>query len=277
MDKGIERSEVLRRLRAKIARGEAIVGTGAGSGLSAKCEERGCTDMIICYNSGMFRMSGRTSCCGVMPLGDANTILLELADEILPLVKNTPVIAGVFAQDPYRRMKHFLKEIKDLGFSGIQNFPSVGGFDGRMGLEYQEVGMGYNREVEVMKLAHDFDLLTTPYAWTLEQAEQMMAAAPDILVAHCGCTTGGSTGVNTAMSLEEAARFCQEMYDLVHSMNPETLVICHGGPLEKPEDVAYVLQHTKGVVGFYGASSAERLPAELAITNTVRAFSRIML
>lgn len=277
MDKGIEKKEILRRLREKIEKGQAIVGTGAGSGLSAKCEERGGTDMIICYNSGMFRMAGRTSCCGVMPLGDANTILLQLADEILPLVKNTPVIAGVFAQDPYRRMSRFLKEVKDLGFSGVQNFPSVGGFDGRMGLEYQEVGMGYDREVEMMMIAKDLDLLTTPYAWTMEQAEMMMKACPDILVAHCGCTIGGTTGVDSAMTLDEAAKFCQEMHDYAKSVNPDTIVICHGGPLETPKDVEYVLQHTKGVVGFYGASSAERLPAEIAITNTVREFGSITL
>lgn len=277
MDQRIERSEILKRLRAKIEKGQAIVGTGAGTGLSAKCEERGGTDMIICYNSGMFRMAGRSSCCGVLPLGDANSILLELADEILPIVKNTPVIAGVYAQDPYRRMKRFLQEIKDLGFSGVQNFPSVGGFDGRMGREFQEVGMGYDREVEMVKIARDLDLLTTPYAWTMEQAEKMMTACPDILVAHCGCTTGGTIGVDTAMTLDEAAKFCQEIHDYVKSVNPETIVICHGGPLEGPKDVEYVLKHTKGVVGFYGASSAERLPAEVAITNTVKEFAQIML
>lgn len=277
MDKAIERKEVLRRLRAKIEKGQAIVGTGAGTGLSAKCEERGGTDMIICYNSGMFRMSGRPSCCGLLPLGDANSILLELADEILPLIKDTPVIAGVYAQDPYRRMSRFLKEVKDLGFSGVQNFPSVGGFNGRMGLEFAEVGMGYDKEVEMMKIAHDMDLLTTPYAWSLEQAEKMMTACPDILVAHCGCTTGGTTGVDTAPSLDEAAKFCQDIHDLVTSINPETLVICHGGPLEGPADVEYVLKHTKGVVGFYGASSAERLPAERGIINTVKEFASIKL
>lgn len=279
MDKAIERSEVLRRLREKMSKGLAICGTGAGTGLSAKCEERGGTDMIICYNSGMFRMAGRQSCCGLLPLGDANSILLQLADEILPIVKNTPVIAGVYAQDPYRRMSHFLKQVKELGFSGVQNFPSIGGFDGdgRMGREFEEVGLGYDREVEMMKIAHDYDLLTTPYAWTMKQAEKMMAAKPDILVAHCGCTTGGTTGVTTAMNLDEAAHFCQEMHDLAVSYNPETIVICHGGPLEGPAEVEYVLKHTKGLAGFYGASSAERLPAEVAITNTVKEFASIKL
>lgn len=272
MDKAIERTEVLRRLREKIAQGRPLVGTGAGTGLSAKCEERGGSDLIICYNSGVFRMQGRPSCCGLLPLGNANETLLRLADEILPMVKDTPVIAGVYAQDPYRRMYYFLKEIKELGFSGVQNFPSVGGFNGRMGREFQEVGMGYEREVEMIAMARELDLLTTPYAWDLEQAEKMMQAKPDVLVAHCGCTTGGTIGVNTAMTLDEAARFCQEIHDYAVSINPETIVICHGGPLEGPEDVEYILQHTKGISGFYGASSVERLPAEAAITEVVRKF-----
>lgn len=277
MNKAIERSEVLRRLRNKIAQGKSIVGTGAGTGLSAKCEENGGSDLIICYNSGVFRMSGRTSCCGLLPLGDANTILMKLADEVLPVVKDTPVIAGVYAQDPYRRMERFLKEVKETGFSGVQNFPSAGGFNGRMGLEFNEVGMGYEREVEMIAIAHELDLVTTPYAWDLEQAEKMMSAKPDVLVAHCGCTTGGTTGVSTAMNLEETAKFCQEIHDLAVSINPETFVICHGGPLENPADVEYVLQHTQGIVGFYGASSMERLPAEAAITRTVQEFTELRL
>lgn len=272
MIKAIERKEVLRRLREKIAQGKPLVGTGAGTGLSAKCEEKGGSDLIICYNSGVFRMQGRPSCCGLLPLGNANDTLLKLADEILPLVKDTPVIAGVYAQDPYRRMELFLKEVKELGFSGVQNFPSVGGFNGRMGREFEEVGFGYDREVEMIAIAKELDLLTTPYAWDMDQVKKMMAVQPDVLVAHCGCTTGGTTGVDTAMTLDEAAEFCQEVYDYAVSINPETIVICHGGPLEGPADVEYLLQHTKGIGGFYGASSIERLPAEVAITETVRKF-----
>jgi len=272
MIKAIERKEVLRRLREKLAKGKPLVGTGAGTGLSAKCEEKGGSDLIICYNSGVFRMQGRPSCCGLLPLGNANDILLKLADEILPLVKDTPVIAGVYAQDPYRRMELFLKEVKELGFSGVQNFPSVGGFNGRMGKEFEEVGFGYDREVEMIAIAKELDLLTTPYAWDMEQVKKMMSVKPDVLVAHCGCTTGGTTGVDTAMTLDEAARFCQDVYDYTVSVSPDTIVICHGGPLEGTKDVEYLLQHTKGISGFYGASSIERIPAEVAITETVRKF-----
>lgn len=277
MYKATSRETILKRLRSNVDKGIPIIGCGAGTGLSAKCEELGGADLLICYNSGKFRMSGRASTAGLLPLGDANTIVCELAAEILPVLQQVPVIAGVFASDPYRDMHIFLKEIRELGYSGVQNYPTVGGFDGRMALEYEQTGFSYDKEVEMMQIARKMDLLTTPYAWNLEQAEKMAKVKADIIVAHCGCTSGGTTGVNCVMGLAEAAGFVQEVHDLVTSIHPEALVICHGGPLEGPEEMKYILEHTNGIAGFYGASSAERLPVEKAIISHIKSFKEVRI
>lgn len=274
---GIKRSEILKRLRSNIKNHIPIIGTGAGTGISAKFEEAGGTDMIIVYNSGRFRMQGRPSVSGHMPLGDANTIVMELGVEILPVVKNTPVIAGVLGIDPYRSMEKFLSEVKDAGFSGVQNFPTVGSYDGKFRQELESVGYSYQKEVEMIKIAHDLDLLTTPYAYTTDEAERMVKAGADVIVAHCGCTVGGSIGVgdDIAMSLDDAAKLVQDIRDCAAAIRPDVIVIVHGGPVAFPEDAAYILQNTKGIHGFYGASSAERLPVEVAITSCIKEFKEI--
>jgi predicted TIM-barrel enzyme len=269
------RGECLQRLRAQVAAGRPILGGGAGVGLSAKCAEAGGVDLIIIYNSGRFRMAGRGSLSGMMPYGDANQIVLEMAREVLPIVRDTPVLAGVCGTDPFRVMSRFLAEVKQAGFSGVQNFPTVGLIDGtfRQGLE--ETGMGYDKEVEMIAAARQLDLLTCPYVFTPEEAQAMARAGADVLIPHMGLTTKGTIGARTALTLEEAARRVQALRDAAAAINPDILVLCHGGPIAEPEDADYVLKHTRGVVGFFGASSIERLPTETAITECVRRFKAI--
>jgi len=269
------RGETLDRLRRLVAEGRPIVGGGAGTGLSAKCEEAGGIDLIVIYNSGRFRMAGRGSMAGLMPYGDANAIVVEMAAEVLPVVTHTPVLAGVCGTDPFRIMPVFLREIKALGFTGVQNFPTVCLFDGIIRANLEETGMGYGLEVEMIRAARELDLLTTPYAASEEEARQMAAAGADILVAHMGLTTKGMIGASTAMTLDESVVNVQAIADAAKEVNPEILVICHGGPIAEPADAEYVLTRTRGIAGFYGASSMERLPAERAITETARQFKAI--
>ena len=269
------RQQVLERLRTNIDRGQPIIGGGAGTGISAKCEEAGGIDLIVIYNSGRFRMAGRGSLAGMMPYGDANAIVIDMAREVLPVIKDTPVLAGVCGTDPFRIMSNFLREVEDVGFSGVQNFPTVGLIDGIFRQNLEETDMGYDLEVEMIRQAHQNDLLTSPYAFNEVEAEQMADAGADILVAHMGLTTKGSIGAHTAFTLEEAAKKVQSIHDAAISVNPEVLVICHGGPIAEPTDAQYILDHTKGVVGFYGASSAERLPTEIAIRRQIESFKAI--
>jgi len=273
------RKEILEHLRDNVEQGIPIIGAGAGIGLSAKCEEAGGADLIITYNSGRFRMNGRPSISGLLPFGDANGIVKELAAQILPMVKDTPVLAGVFAQDNYRFMDKFLQELKELGFVGIQNFPSFADFAGAQKAELEEVGYGVVNEIEMMRLAHNMDMLTAPYVFNEWQCEEMVKAGADIIVVHCGCTMGGSTGIKTNISygLDEAAEYAQRLAEISLKLNPNVFVICHGGPIAEPQDVKYILEHTKNIHGFFGASSMERLPAERAITKQVRDFKQLSL
>ena len=272
-----EREEVLTRLRTNLDAGKPIIGAGAGTGISAKCEEAGGVDLIVIYNSGRFRMAGRGSLAGMMPYGDANQIVVDMASEVLPVVRDIPVLAGVCGTDPFRLMDVFLRQIWNIGFSGVQNFPTVGLIDGILRQNLEETDMGYGLEVEMIRVAHDMDLLTTPYAFNESEAEQMADAGADILVAHMGLTTKGSIGAKTALTLEESAKRVQAIHDAAKGVNPEILVICHGGPIAEPEDAQFVLDNTEGVVGFYGASSAERLPTERAITAQIETFKSIRL
>jgi predicted TIM-barrel enzyme len=271
------RDQILARLRSQVAAGRPIIGGGAGTGLSAKCAEAGGIDLIIIYNSGRFRMAGRGSLSGMMPYGDANQIVVDMAREVLPVVRHTPVLAGVCGTDPFRLMPHFLRQLRDLGFRGVQNFPTVGLIDGafRQGLE--ETDMGYDKEVEMIATARDLGLLTCPYVFTEEEARAMTRAGADVLIPHMGLTTKGAIGARTALTLEEAARRVQALHDAAREVNPDVLVLCHGGPIAEPEDAAYVLAHTRGVVGFFGASSIERLPTEKAITACVGQFKGLKL
>jgi predicted TIM-barrel enzyme len=271
------REQCLERLRAQIAAGRPIIGAGAGTGISAKCAEAGGIDLLILYNSGRFRMAGRGSLSGMMPYGDANQIVVDMAREVLPVVRQTPVLAGVCGTDPFRIMDHFLRDLQAQGFSGVQNFPTVGLIDGtfRQGLE--ETGMGYDLEVAMIQKAHALGLLTCPYVFTEDEARAMARAGADVLIPHMGLTTKGSIGARTALTLDQAAQRVQRLHDAAKSVNPDILVLCHGGPIAEPEDAAYVLQHTHGVVGFFGASSVERLPTELAITACARRFKEIRL
>jgi predicted TIM-barrel enzyme len=270
-----KRTDILDRLRAQVDRGELILGAGAGTGLSAKCEEAGGVDLMVIYNSGRFRMAGRGSLAGLMPYGDANAIVMEMAGEVLPVVKHTPVLAGVCGTDPFRLMPVFLEEVARVGFSGVQNFPTVCLFDGIIRTNLEETGMGYGLEVDMIRTAREMDLLTTPYSATPDEARAMAEAGADIIVAHMGLTTSGLIGAQTAMSLDEAVTLTQAIADAAHEVREDVMVICHGGPIAEPEDAAYVLSRTTGVVGFYGASSMERLPAEVAITENTRRFKAI--
>jgi predicted TIM-barrel enzyme len=266
------RAEILASFRAKIAAGLPIIGGGAGTGLSAKCAEAGGIDLIIIYNSGRFRMAGRGSLAGLMPYGDANAIVMEMAREVLPVVEHTPVLAGVCGTDPFRLMSRFLVEVKDAGFAGVQNFPTVGLIDGtfRQGLE--ETGMGYDREVAMIAQARDLDLLTCPYVHNEEEARAMTEAGADVLVPHVGLTTKGMIGAKSAIDLDEAARRVQAMADAAFAVRSDVIVLCHGGPIAEPDDVAAIFRKTRGIAGFFGASSIERLPTEPAIIAQVRAF-----
>jgi predicted TIM-barrel enzyme len=269
------RDECLRRLRAQVAAGRPVIGGGAGTGISAKCAETGGIDLLIIYNSGRFRMAGRGSLSGMMPYGDANQVVVEMAREVLPVVRDTPVLAGVCGTDPFRIMRLFLRDLQTMGFSGVQNFPTVGLIDGtfRQGLE--ETDMGFDKEVEMIRLARELGLLTCPYVFTEAEAEAMARAGADVLIPHMGLTTKGSIGAKSALTLDEACARVQALHDAAKKVSPDVLVLCHGGPISEPADAAYVLRHTKGVVGFFGASSIERLPTEVAITDCVRRFKAI--
>lgn len=269
------RDECLARLHATLKSGRPIIGGGAGTGLSAKCAEAGGIDLIIIYNSGRFRMAGRGSLAGMMPYGDANGIVVDMAREVLPVVKNVPVLAGVCGTDPFRMMPAFLRDIKSIGFSGVQNFPTVGLVDGTMRQGLEETDMGFDKEVEMIATARKLELLTCPYVFTEAEAEAMAAAGADVLIPHMGLTTKGAIGARTAMTLDEAAKRVQSLHDAAKRINPDILVLCHGGPISEPEDAAYILKNTQGIVGFFGASSIERLPTEVAIADCVRRFKSI--
>ncbi len=269
------RDEILARLRAKVASGGVIVGGGAGTGLTAKLSEAGGIDLLVIYNSGRYRMAGRGSLAGLLPYGDANQIVLEMAGEVLPVVRHTPVLAGVCGTDPFRLMRVFLQELMRVGFSGVQNFPTVGLFDGTFRANLEETGMGFGLEVDMIRAARELGLLTTPYVFNPDEARAMAEAGADILIPHLGLTTKGLIGARTAVTLEEGVRRVQAMRDAAVAVKRDVLVLCHGGPIAEPEDAQYVLDHTEGIVGFYGASSMERLPVEPAITARVREFTRL--
>jgi len=266
----MERRAMVGRFREQIANGGVLIGAGAGTGLSAKCVEAGGADLIVIYNSGRFRMAGRGSLAGMMPYGDANAIVVDMASEVLPVVRHTPVLAGVCGTDPFRLMPVFLRNLKEMGFAGVQNFPTVGLIDGIFRQNLEETGMGFALEVEMIRRAHELDLLTAPYVFTPDQANAMAEAGADILVPHMGLTTKGSIGARTAMTLDDAVSHIQEIHDAAKIVNPDVLILCHGGPIAEPDDAAYVLAHTHGIVGFFGASSVERLPTEVAITENMR-------
>ena len=273
----LTRAEILARLRAKVAAGRPIVGGGAGIGLSAKLAEEGGIDLLVLYNSGRFRMAGRGSLAGLLPYGDANAIVMEMAREVLPIVRHTPVLAGVCGTDPFRQMPRFLRDVQQAGFAGIQNFPTVGLFDGVLRVNLEETGMGFGLEVDLIAQAAALDLLTTPYVFNPEEAVAMARAGCDILIPHLGLTTTGLIGAKTAVDLAEGARRVQAMRDAAVRVRPDLLVLCHGGPIAEPDDAQYILDHTEGIVGFYGASSLERLPVEPAITGRVREFTQLRL
>jgi predicted TIM-barrel enzyme len=269
------RKEILDKFRGMIARREPIIGGGAGTGLSAKCEEAGGIDLIVIYNSGRYRMAGRGSLAGLMAYGNANEIVVDMAREVLPVVKRTPVLAGVNGTDPFMIADHFLRRLADLGFSGIQNFPTVGLFDGVIRAQLEETGMGYGLEVEVIRAARALDLLTTPYVFSEQNAADMAKAGADIVVCHLGLTTGGAIGAETAVALEDCVGSINRWAAAALKVNKDVIVLCHGGPIARPEDAAYVLAHCPDCHGFYGASSMERLPAEAALTETTRRFKAI--
>ena len=272
-----DRSDMMSKFRAMRDRGEPIIGGGAGTGLSAKCEEAGGIDLIVIYNSGRYRMAGRGSLAGLMPYGDANGVVMEMAGEVLPVVKNTPVLAGVCATDPFRLMGAFLDEVKSAGFSGVQNFPTVGLIDGTFRLNLEETGMGYGHEVELIRMAADRDMLTTPYVFSADDARKMAAAGADIIVVHLGLTTGGSIGAETGVALADVPALTDEWAAAALEVNPDVLVLVHGGPVAMPEDAAFVLKNTENCHGFYGASSMERLPTEVALTEQTKKFKEIDL
>jgi predicted TIM-barrel enzyme len=271
----IERKALLEKFRGMIARKQPIVGGGAGTGLSAKCEEAGGIDLIIIYNSGRYRMAGRGSLAGVLAYGNANEIVKEMAREVLPVVKRTPVLAGVNGTDPFLLVDHFLDELKAMGFSGIQNFPTVGLIDGLFRKNLEETGMGYGLEVDLIAKARDKDLLTTPYVFNPDEAAAMAKAGADIIVAHMGLTTGGSIGAGTALKLEDCSKVIDACADAARKVRNDVILLCHGGPISSPEDAAYILKSVPGIHGFYGASSMERLPVEIALTEQTRAFKKI--
>lgn len=271
----MDRSTALTRLRAQIDAGRAIIGAGAGTGISAKSAEAGGVDLIIIYNSGRYRMAGRGSLSGLLAYGDANQVVVEMSREVLPIVRDTPVLAGVNGTDPFRLMERFLDELKTMGFTGVQNFPTVGLFDGVFRQNLEETGMGYDLEVDMIRLAAERDLLTSPYVFDVESTVAMVEAGADIIVPHMGLTTAGTIGAHTALSLDEASSRVQEMRDAAVKVNPDVIVLCHGGPIAEPDDAAFVLAHTTGVAGFFGASSAERLPTERAIKAQIENFKSI--
>ncbi|OYP29380.1 phosphoenolpyruvate hydrolase family protein [Rhodopirellula sp. MGV] len=269
------RTSILQRLRTKVQQGDSIIGGGAGTGISAKCEEAGGIDLIVIYNSGRFRMAGRGSLSGLMPYGNANQIVKEMAYEVLTAVDHTPVLAGVCGTDPFMLRDQFLRELKDMGFAGIQNFPTVGLIDGTFRANLEETGMGFGLEIECIAAAHSMDLLTTPYAFDAEQAKLLTEAGADIVVAHMGLTTSGTIGAQTALTLQDSVSKVREIAEAAKSVREDVFVLCHGGPIAMPEDAEFVLRHVDSIEGFYGASSMERLPTEVALTDQVKRFAKI--
>jgi predicted TIM-barrel enzyme len=268
----IARQDILRKLREMVRRGEPIVGGGAGTGLSAKCEEAGGIDLIVIYNSGRYRMAGRGSLAGLMAYGNANEIVLDMAREVLPVVKKTPVLAGVNGTDPFLMVDEFLGRLIELGFSGVQNFPTVGLFDGTIRAQLEETGMGYGLEVDLIRRAREMELLTTPYVFSEANARDMAKAGADIVVCHLGLTTGGAIGAKTSLSLDQCIPLIESWGSAAREVNPEVIVLCHGGPIATPQDAAWVMERAKLCNGFYGASSLERLPTEVALTEATRKF-----
>ena len=271
----MSREEILERFRAQVAAGRPIIGGGAGTGITAKSAEAGGIDLLIIYNSGRFRMAGRGSLSGLLAYGDANAIVMEMANEVLPVVRHTPVLAGVNGTDPFRVMDHFLRQVRDIGFAGVQNFPTVGLIDGVFRANLEETGMGYGHEIDMIRQARELDLLTSPYVFDEDQARDMARAGADILVPHMGLTTSGTIGAKTALTLEEAAVKVQALADAAKSVNPDILCLCHGGPIANPGDAQYILDNTEGIVGFYGASSIERFPTETGIREQTEQFKSI--
>jgi predicted TIM-barrel enzyme len=272
-----QREQILSGFRKKIAARQPIIGAGAGTGISAKCAEQGGADLLIIYNSGRFRMAGRGSLSGLLAYGNANDIVLDMGREVLTIVEKTPVLAGVNGTDPFLLMDDFLRRLIDMGFAGVQNFPTVGLIDGNFRLNLEETGMGFGKEVDMIAAAHAADLLTTPYVFDTEQARQMVRAGADVIVAHMGLTTGGQIGARTAMNLDSAADLVNRIVDAARTERSDVIVICHGGPIANPEDVAIILKKCPLVNGFFGATSMERLPAEIAITEQVRKFTSLSL
>ncbi|MDR5904033.1 phosphoenolpyruvate hydrolase family protein [Franzmannia qiaohouensis] len=271
----LDRTTLMARFRDMATRGQPIIGGGAGTGISAKCEEAGGIDLIVIYNSGRYRMAGRASSAGLLAYGNANQIVQEMALEVLPVVKHTPVLAGVNGTDPFVIMPKLLRELKDLGFSGVQNFPTVGLIDGTFRISLEETGITYAQEVEMIRLAHEMDMLTTPYVFSAEEAVAMTEAGADIIVAHMGVTVGGTIGAATAKTLDESVRLIDEWAAAARAVRDDVLVLCHGGPIATPEDAAYVMRESQHCHGFYGASSMERLPTEIALTEQIRQFKAI--
>jgi len=271
----VERKAILEKFRAMIAKGEPIIGGGAGTGLSAKCEEAGGIDLIVIYNSGRYRMAGRGSLAGLLAYGNANDIVVEMAREVLPVVKKTPVLAGVNGTDPFMLREPFLRQLKELGFSGVQNFPTVGIIDGIFRKNLEETGMGYALEIEMIRAARALDLLTTPYVFNEVEAAAMAEAGADIIVCHMGLTTGGAIGAETALKLPDCVPLIEKWSSAARKVKKDAIVLCHGGPISMPADAAYILKHCKNCHGFYGASSMERLPAETALTEQTKQFKRI--
>jgi predicted TIM-barrel enzyme len=273
----ISRSDLLKRLKAQVAAGKPIVGCGAGTGISAKMAETGGTDLIIIYNSGRYRMAGRGSLAGLLPYGDANGIVVEMASEVLPVVKSVPVLAGVNGTDPFRLMPVFLKQLKEMGFDGVQNFPTVGLIDGNFRANLEATGMGYDKEIACIKMAHDLDLFTSPYVFDVDQAKAMAEIGADQLVAHVGLTTAGTIGAGVALTLDEAIERVLTIAEAGRKVRKDILVICHGGPFDEPENVGQALARMPGIAGFFGASSIERLPTERAIRGQVQEFKKLTL
>ncbi|EEQ14184.1 hypothetical protein yfred0001_23180 [Yersinia frederiksenii ATCC 33641] len=270
-----QRQAILAKFREMIARREPIIGGGAGTGLSAKCEEAGGIDLIVIYNSGRYRMAGRGSLAGLLAYGNANEIVVDMAKEVLPVVKKTPVLAGVNGTDPFCQFDHFLDHLKDLGFSGVQNFPTVGLIDGNFRANLEETGMGYGLEVDMIRLAHEKDLLTTPYVFSAADAVAMTQAGADIIVPHMGLTTGGNIGADTALKLADCVPLINEWAAAAKAVREDIIVLCHGGPISTPEDAQYIMDNCPQCDGFYGASSMERLPTEIALTDTTKQFKNI--
>ncbi|EDU37244.1 phosphoenolpyruvate hydrolase family protein [Clostridium sporogenes] len=269
------RKEIMKKFREEVKNGKALVGVGAGTGITAKSSEAGGADMLIIYNSGRYRMAGRGSLAGLLSYGDANQIVVEMGSEVLPVVKDTPVLAGVCGTDPFRVMDVYLKQLKDQGFSGVQNFPTVGLIDGVFRQNLEETGMGYGLEVEMIRKAHELDMITTPYVFDPEQAKAMAEAGADILVAHMGLTTKGTIGAKTALTLDDCVKKIEDIIKAGREVNPDIMVICHGGPIAEPEDAKYVIERTEGIDGFFGASSIERFAAEKGIKSQTEAFKAI--